>query len=281
VQETLETVGSFLFVEDDPLVVRSVSRLLAPFAAVRAATSKAAALAELGAPRVWCGFIVDLALPDGSGLDVLARALEEHPGTAAIVLTGSAGRRKSKSLCSGKNQHRGSIQFTESFLCEGDRRTDQITERNRASRPRWKEAETGKKTTGPAPAVPDPQSAKPDPKSQRNFTDSESRIMPDGAHKGSFIQAYNAQIAVDSATQVIVAVGVVQEPNDKRQLVPMLEQMKENIGRMPSATSADAGYFSEAAIDKGERMGTELLVPPHRQKHVSPARTPSSTGFTR
>jgi transposase len=130
-----------------------------------------------------------------------------------------------------------------------------------------KEAETGKKTTGPAPAVPDPQSAKPDPKSQRNFTDSESRIMPDGAHKGSFIQAYNAQIAVDSATQVIVAVGVVQEPNDKRQLVPMLEQMKENIGRMPSATSADAGYFSEAAIDKGERMGTELLVPPHRQKH--------------
>jgi hypothetical protein len=46
------------------------------------------------------------------------------------------GRRKSKSLCGGKIQHRGSIQFTESFLCEGDRRTDQITERNRASRPR-------------------------------------------------------------------------------------------------------------------------------------------------
>jgi hypothetical protein len=130
-----------------------------------------------------------------------------------------------------------------------------------------KETETGKKTRGPAPAVPDAESAKPDPKSQRNFTDSESRIMPDGAHKGSFIQAYNAQIAVDSVAQIIVAVDVVQEPNDKRQLVPMLEQVKENVGRMPDATSADAGYFSEAAIEKGESMGTELLVPPHRQKH--------------
>ena len=40
----------------------------------------------------------------------------------------------------------------------------------------------------------------------------------------------------------------------------MLEQVKENIGRTPDATSADAGYFSEAAIEKGQSMGTELLV---------------------
>lgn len=130
-----------------------------------------------------------------------------------------------------------------------------------------KQAETGKKTTGPAPVVPDVEAVKPDPKSQKNFTDSESRIMPDGAHKGSFVQGYNAQIAVDDAAQIIVAVDVVQEPNDKRQLVPMLERVLENVGRVPVATSADAGYFSEAAIEKAERMGTEVLVPPHRQKH--------------
>ena len=34
----------------------------------------------------------------------------------------------------GKIQHRGSIQFTESFFYEGDCRTGQITKRNRASR---------------------------------------------------------------------------------------------------------------------------------------------------
>jgi hypothetical protein len=55
---------------------------------------------------------------------------------------------------------------------------------------------------GKPPAVPDPEEAKPDPKLQRNFTDPESRIMPDGANKGSFLRGYNAQAAVDSEAQV-------------------------------------------------------------------------------
>jgi transposase len=57
----------------------------------------------------------------------------------------------------------------------------------------------------------------PDPKAQRNFTDPESRIMPD-ADK-AFIQAYNAQLAVDAAHQVIIAADVVQASNDKQQLI--------------------------------------------------------------
>jgi transposase len=40
---------------------------------------------------------------------------------------------------------------------------------------------------------------------QRNFTDPDSRIMK---HDGAFIQAYNAQAAVDDKRQVIVAQGV-------------------------------------------------------------------------
>jgi hypothetical protein len=42
----------------------------------------------------------------------------------------------------------------------------------------------------------------PQPKAQRNFTDPESRIMPDGANKGSFVQGYDEQIAVDAEAQV-------------------------------------------------------------------------------
>ena len=62
---------------------------------------------------------------------------------------------------------------------------------------REQEARTGKKVSGRKPQVPNPKQAVPDPKAQRNFTDPESRIMPDGSHKGSFVQGYNAQIAVD------------------------------------------------------------------------------------
>jgi hypothetical protein len=56
-----------------------------------------------------------------------------------------------------------------------------------------REAETGKKVAGKPPAVPEVEQAKPDPKAQRNFTDPDSRVMPDGANKGSFVQGYNTQ----------------------------------------------------------------------------------------
>jgi Transposase DDE domain len=133
-----------------------------------------------------------------------------------------------------------------------------------------KEDETGKKQSGRPPAVPkDPETAKPEPKAQRNFTDPESRIMPDGANKGAFVQAYNAQIAVDAHAQIIVALDLTQQTNDKRQLEPMAEQIVRNLERLADTTSADAGYFSERAIEAVEAMGTNLLVPPDRQKHAT------------
>jgi transposase len=130
-----------------------------------------------------------------------------------------------------------------------------------------KEAETGKKTTGPKPEAPSPDKAKPDAKAQRNFTDPESRIMPDGAHKGAFLQGYNAQIAVDATAQIIVACDVTQQTNDKKQLVPMATRILANVGRLADVTSADAGYFSEAAVDEATLASTQLLVPPNREKH--------------
>jgi hypothetical protein len=131
---------------------------------------------------------------------------------------------------------------------------------------RRQEEAQGKKFGGRPPQVPDPEQAKPEPKAQRNFTDPESRIMKDGATK-SFMQAYNAQAAVDSHAQIIVAAAVTQEANDKKQLLPMLGQVAQNMGRKPEHATADAGYFSEAAVTDPKVGGIELLVPPERQKH--------------
>ena len=84
----------------------------------------------------------------------------------------------------------------------------------------------------------------PKPKDQINFTDPESRIMKDPTTKG-FIQGYNAQCAVDTQSQVIVAADITLEPNDKKQIEPMVSRIKENLGISPKKLSADAGYFSE------------------------------------
>ncbi len=143
------------------------------------------------------------------------------------------------------------------------------------------EEETGKKMGGHPPQVPDPEQAKPEDKAQRNFTDPDSRIMPDGAHKGSFVQAYNAQIAVDAEAQIIVAAEVTQEANDKQQLAPMLEQVQQNTGVKPVASSEDAGYWSPEQVADKRVAGIDLHVATGRDKHgIAEETAPSSDATT-
>ena len=129
------------------------------------------------------------------------------------------------------------------------------------------ERRTGKKKRGRKPEAPDPERAKPEDTAQRNFVDPESRIMPDGANKGSFVQGYNAQIAVDSASQVIVAAEITQETNDKMQLIPMIAQIVTNLQQTPEKVSADTGYFSEANVTDESVKGVDLYVATGRDKH--------------
>lgn len=140
-----------------------------------------------------------------------------------------------------------------------------------AERKRQSEA-TGRQPSRRPPAAPDPETAVPAARAQRNFTDPESRIMRDGATKG-FVQAYNAQAAVDSHAQVIVATGVTQAANDVQQLVPMLEQVQANTGRWPAVASADAGYYSEANVTAAALAAVDLYIPPDKQSHGRAAAT--------
>jgi len=113
--------------------------------------------------------------------------------------------------------------------------------------------------------------AKPEPKSQRNFTDAESRIMKKG---GSFEQAYNAQLAVEAVTQLIVAEEVTQSATDANLLSPMIEQTIANTGVVPAQVSADAGYLSQPDVEKAELYGTECFVATGRKKHGDEAPSP-------
>lgn len=107
--------------------------------------------------------------------------------------------------------------------------------------------------------------AAPDAKAQRNFTDPESRIM----HKSGkeYVQAYNAQAAVDSEAQVIVACSVSNSPTDMQQLPSMLKQIKQNTGRQAQELSADAGYCSEGNLAVLARHHVEAYIATGRQHH--------------
>lgn len=109
------------------------------------------------------------------------------------------------------------------------------------------------------------EEAEPAPKAQRNFTDPESRIML--SSDKAFVQAYNCQAAVDHGSQVIVGAEVLQASNDKGQLVPMVEQVCENMEETPVIFSADAGYWTEADLETLEYYEVEAIVAPSKIRH--------------
>lgn len=86
------------------------------------------------------------------------------------------------------------------------------------------------------------KNGEPHDKAQLNFTDKDSRVMkgPTG-----FVQAYNCQIAVDATAQIIVAHSTGNTQNDSRELIPMVTQIRQRLGRHAAEVSADAGYISE------------------------------------
>ena len=114
-----------------------------------------------------------------------------------------------------------------------------------------KTAATGKKPGG---KPPEPPAEGPLPNDQINLTDEESRIMPVAG--GGFDQCYNAQAAVAAGSLLVVAADVVQAPNDKQQVEPMLEKidaLPEALGEVENLL-ADTGYFS-ARECRGLREG--------------------------
>jgi transposase len=112
-----------------------------------------------------------------------------------------------------------------------------------------------------------PEAAQVHAKAQANFTDPESRIMhtPDG-----FQQSYNAQVAEDAESQVIVAREVSQAPPDVQRLRPMLEQIVQGNGRAPEELSADAGYASESNFVALSEAGVYAVIALRRYHRDEP-----------
>jgi transposase len=106
--------------------------------------------------------------------------------------------------------------------------------------------------------------AKPHAKAQYNFTDPESRIM-----KGAdgFVQAYNTQIAVEPVLQLIVGQAVTQQANDKKQLLPMIERVKQQSGQKVSEVLVDSGYCAQENLRAAAKRRVDIYAATGKQKH--------------
>jgi len=102
---------------------------------------------------------------------------------------------------------------------------------------------------------------------QRNFTDPDSHIMKSG---GNVLQGYNCQSVVDGDHQVIVAMGVSNQPPDVEHLVPMLDRTIASTSQVPKTLIADAGYWSEDNAKASEERGVDPHIATGRLPHGKP-----------
>ena len=127
-----------------------------------------------------------------------------------------------------------------------------------------KTAATGKQPSGRPPAPP---MAGPGPTDQVNLTDAESRIMP--VPGGGFEQCYNAQAVVAAGNLLVIAADVVQAPNDKQQLEPMLGKiadLPDALGKVGELL-ADNGYFSADNVNACAAAGIDPVIAMGREAH--------------
>ena len=129
-----------------------------------------------------------------------------------------------------------------------------------------KEEKSGQKARG---RTPKPPQAGPREKDQVNFTDEDSRIMPSS---DGFVQAYNAQAAVDIDTHLIIENHITQQPNDKQEIEPTLKQLsavQDSLGK-PEGLLADTGYFSEGNVKRCEANEITPYISDSRERHNIP-----------
>jgi FixJ family two-component response regulator len=86
--EPIASPGHFLVVEDDHGNAQTLMRLLRRFRATDVADSVWEARHVLFARKRWTGVVVDIGLPDGSGLDVASHVRKHFPLLPVLMLTG-------------------------------------------------------------------------------------------------------------------------------------------------------------------------------------------------
>jgi transposase len=127
----------------------------------------------------------------------------------------------------------------------------------RAAERARKEAESGRKLTGPKPS---PDTARRAAPRRANSTDPHSRVIPTSSR--GVLQGYNAQAAATSG-QVVLAAEVTTTTNDQPHFTPMAGAVTENLTGAGYTDPvgvfvADAGYWS--TTNATAPVGADVLI---------------------
>jgi len=78
--------------------------------------------------------------------------------------------------------------------------------------------------------------------------------------------AYNAQAVADAQAGIVVAATAVNAETDHEQLVPMLEEVRANLGGVAEETVGDGQYATVQQLTEAEARGYEVLTAPGSER---------------
>jgi transposase len=91
----------------------------------------------------------------------------------------------------------------------------------------------------------------------RHRKDPNARVMKG---RRGMILGFNAQAVVDEKSDLILAADVSSDQTDHAQLIPMLDEARDNAGANAEQSLADAGYWSGPSIAEAERRHLPVIV---------------------
>ncbi len=101
----------------------------------------------------------------------------------------------------------------------------------------------------------------PPEKACASLTDSDSQFM---LNDGRIKPSYNGQICLDGGSEFIIGKRVSNQPTDVNQLLPMIEEVKNNleVKEIDSPYVTDGGYYKDENIWWSRQAGVKRLILP-------------------
>lgn len=101
-------------------------------------------------------------------------------------------------------------------------------------------------------------------KARASTTDPDARTMKMG--DGGFRPAYNVEMATDTASGIILNMDVTNQGSDAGLMKPMMDEIKENLGKAPDELLTDGGFSTKEDIEATEQGGTTVYTPVKEEK---------------
>jgi transposase len=202
------------------------------------------------------------------GLVKMERVAQD--GIKVRANAGASSFRRRKTLEDHLAEADGQVQALKAELetdpAAGNRR--QAKARERAARERQRRLQQALRNLDEIAALKKPT----DKEARASTTDAEARVMKMG--DGGFRPAFNAQLATDTATQIITGVDVSNSGGDQGKMAPMVHQHEERYGAAPGQMLVDGGFTKkEDIVDVSPPHGTTTVFAPV-QKSKDPERDP-------